>query len=426
LTTGQIPGVDDLHSAPLTPCPCGHGDVAAEMARQRPLLERAIAGDARALGELYDDSVDDVYRYLLAWTADERVAKDLTAQVFHGALTWLPAIAEGGGDLAAWLVTMARDAVAQHNGAGWALDPEPLQTQSPDVLLAAARLDDAQREVVVLRLLLGHSLAHTAQLTGSSGNVVSELQLAACSTIWQMLSGAAVDPVPPGSQELRPRWFESYLEGAHFDPSGDPGLSDVLAVADALRQAAPQQVPLPDDAFLRRLREQLLGQLAGVGAERPRATGRIGRAVALIGFYAGRHPWVATGVAAVAIALVFGLQATSNTGSPSACGDGPCLASPTDSTTAPGAGAGVPAIPTLGATTIFSTTSAPPSTTLAPTTSTPGAAPSTVPPTTVARTTQTTQRVTTTTRRRGGRPTTSQATTTVPTTTPTTTATTSS
>lgn len=411
MTTGQVPGVDDLRSAPTTPCPCGRGDLASELDRQRPLLERAIAGDAGAFAELYEEQVDDVYRYLLAWTADDASARDLTEQVFHGALTWLPVIADGEGDLAAWLMTMARDSVVQQRGAERAASPEQVEGQSPDVLVAARQLDDAQREVVVMRLLLGHSLAHTAHLTGYSPRVVSELQLAACSSIWELLSGTTVDPAPPGSQELRPRWFEGCLEGAYFDPSGDPGLSDVLAVADALRQAAPQQVPLPDDVFLQRLRGLLLGEFGGGGAEtaRPRPAGGIGRMFGLVGFHVSRHPWAATIVAASAIGLVFGLQVVSNSGTRSACGAGPCLASTTESTAPPQAGIGAPTVPTLGATTIFTTTSAAPST-LPPTTRAPAAS-STV-PTTVARTTQTTQRVTTTTRRRGPPTTTSPPTTT--------------
>jgi hypothetical protein len=72
-------------------CPCGHGNVPAELAAQRPLLERAATGDRESFARLYDTQVDGVYRYLLAWTGNRSDAAELTSQVFHSAIGWLPA-----------------------------------------------------------------------------------------------------------------------------------------------------------------------------------------------------------------------------------------------------------------------------------------------------------------------------------------------
>lgn len=396
MTFGQAPGVDDLRAAQGESCPCGRGDVAGVMAHERTLLDRAAAGDPRAFAQLYDENVDDVYRYLLAWTADEIAARELTEQVFANALTWLPVIADGDGELTAWLLTSARDAVVPHRWAGWA-GRDGTDQPAPDVLLALDQLDDAQREVVVLRLLLGHSLAHTAHLAGYSPRVVGELQLAACANIWEQLSGAPIEPGPPGAQEQRPRWFEHCLEGAYLDPGGDSALQDAMAVADALRQAAPRQVPLPDDGFVQRLRQGLMSEMGGGDAaaeQRPNRTGLAG-AFAMLRYHVSRHPWAATIVAASAIGLILGLQIAGGSGTHAACGDGPCVASTTDTTASDQAGVGVPTIPTLGATTLFPTTTAP-TTTQTPTTRPPTTAPATAPPTT--RATTTTERPTTTRR----------------------------
>jgi len=399
MTSGQVPGADEPRSAPTAPCPCGRGDVAMEMERERPLLERVIAGDTAAFGELYAENVDDVYRYLLAWTGDEASARELTEQVFRNALTRLPVIADGEGDVAAWLLISARDAVVQR-GSGWVAAAERSDEPAPDVLVAFNQLDDAQREVVVLRLLLGHSLAHTAHLAGYSTRVTGELQLAACTGIWERLSGAPVEGPPPGPQDQRALWFERSLEGAHLDPAGDPGLQDVLAVADALRQAAPRQVPLPDDAFVQRLRQQLTGEMGGgvAALRRPRQKrsrdNRLASAFALVRHYVGHHPWTATVVAAAAIGLIFGIQIANSTGTRSACGNGPCLASTTDSTVGAQAGIGVPTVslvPGLDTTTLLSTTTAA-STTLPPTTRPRSTAPTTAPPTTAPALTTTTRK----------------------------------
>jgi DNA-directed RNA polymerase specialized sigma24 family protein len=63
--------------------------VPAELAGQRPLLERAAAGDREAFALVYDTQVEGVYRYLLAWTGNPTETAELTAQVFHAAIGWL-------------------------------------------------------------------------------------------------------------------------------------------------------------------------------------------------------------------------------------------------------------------------------------------------------------------------------------------------
>ncbi|HZD03051.1 MAG TPA: hypothetical protein VFA46_23530 [Actinomycetes bacterium] len=401
MTARQAPGTDDLWPAPAEPCPCGHGDVTGEIDRQRPLVTRAIRGDAEAFAALYDDHVDDVYRYLLAWTWDQASARDLTGQVFSGAVTWLPAIAEGEGDLGAWLIALARDAVGQHFGAGWIGRP---QEDGPprDEFEAVEQLDAAQREVLVLRLLLGHSVRHTAHLAGYDAHVVQELQLAACATLWQLLSGAPLDPPPHGRDDLRPRWFEHCLAGGTMDLDADPALADALAIADALRQGAAEQVPLPDDGFVAWLRSQLLHPVTDDRAEAPPLPmSRAGRAFAMVRYQIARHPWAVTIVAAVAIGLVIGLQmAGGSTATPTTCTGQGCAS--TTLAAAAGDETTLPSLPVVGGpgeeTTsstlaVLGETSTSSRSTVSSTTRSPS---TTAPPSTVARTTTTRPPTTTT------------------------------
>ena len=92
----------------------------AELAGQRPLLERAAAGDREAFALVYDTQVEGVYRYLLAWTGNPTETAELAAQVFHAAIGWLPAATGPEGEAAAWLTAMTRDALAQRQGSGGA------------------------------------------------------------------------------------------------------------------------------------------------------------------------------------------------------------------------------------------------------------------------------------------------------------------
>jgi hypothetical protein len=149
-----------------------------------------------------------------------------------------------------------------------------------------ALLGGPEREVVVLRLLLGHSLAHAAQLSGYSQRAVTELQLAACLAVRRLMGGQdghrPAEPVPPGTldgpaaraalvgpvaPDQRAAEFQRRLERWDLDlVADDPALADALAVAAALRRAAPSLVVVPDRGFV-------LGLRAALAGDRPQAAG---------------------------------------------------------------------------------------------------------------------------------------------------------
>jgi DNA-directed RNA polymerase specialized sigma24 family protein len=480
----------------MAACPCRHGDVPAEIAGQRPLLERAAAGDREAFAQLYDAQVEGVYRYLLAWTGDRQQAADLTGEVFHTALGWLPAAAGRDREVGAWLIAMARDAVV-HRGSPARADGSSAGSGSPRVarltgvagaagstvaagspgaarsarvarllgvpgaagsagaggsraasgaaVAAVARLRDPEREVVILRLLLGHSLTHTAHLSGYNQRAVLELQLAACLTVAEVtgatLAGTGLEARMAASAEE----FERRLAPWEVDRTGsNPPLADALAAAASLRQAIPGYVVAPTPDLIAQLRQDLLtantpsppeipalpaDPVPPIDLASPAPAGAIhtgagltdpvpgaappggsvgdpenGRARLSTGSLLGslfRRPWVATGVASAGIVLVLGLQAF---GEP---GPAPGPTSTTVAVAAGGTSLGTPLTTVLEPSTTTSSTQP----ALAPATSTPRAtappaAPTTRPATTAPQTT------------RGPRPTTTRApTTTVPTTT---------
>jgi DNA-directed RNA polymerase specialized sigma24 family protein len=415
--------MDRVPAAGAVACPCHRGaDPAAEVARLRPLLERAARGDREAFARLFLTQVDGVYRYLLAWTGDQAAARDLTEQVFRAAQAWLPVAAGGeagtphpgpvdAGDIGAWLVVLARDAVRQRRQPGWMAEPEvmaDLQPPPADPLAAVALLGDPEREVVVLRLLLGHSLAHAAQLSGYGQRAVTELQLAACLALRRLMEppdgdrpaaaapGALVGPVAPG---LRAAEFQRRLERWDLDlVADDPALADALAVAAVLRRAAASLVVAPDRGFV-------LGLRAALASDRPQAAGggpprRVRRALAALRVEVVRRPrpFAATAVATAAILVIFALQAFGSP-RPPACGGRPCPGTSIPAA-APASATAAPLTSVRQATT---TTSPPPTTAAAPVSTAP---PPTSPPSTAPRTTRPPR--TTTTRR----PTTTAATTT--------------
>ena len=383
------------------------------MAGQRPLLERAAAGDREAFALLYDDQVDGVYRYLLAWTGDRAEAAALTGQVFHAALGWLPATAVGEAEVGAWLIAMARDALAQRRGSPWVAVPaRPAGTAGPvgtqgaasGAVAAMARLGDPEREVVLLRLLLGHSLAHTSHLSGYGQRAVMELQLAACLSIRDLTGeahGRPTTPAPPAEE------FERRLGHPEVDLTGsDPALAGALAVARSLRQSTGLVVaPAPD--LVAQLRHELVTGPA-VPSEGADPAGPV----------VSRRPWVATAIAAAGIVLVLALQAFGKPAPPGTCDGRPCPASTTAAVAAVGGGSvGSPLTTVLEPSTTSTTLPAPGPAPTAPLTSAATRPPTTRPATTAPPTTA--PRPTTT-----GAPTTTAPPTTAPTTTTAATATT--
>jgi RNA polymerase sigma-70 factor, ECF subfamily len=392
------------------------------MAGQRPLLERAAAGDREAFARLYEDQVEGVYRYLLAWTGDRAEAAELTGQVFRDALGWLPATAGGEVEMGAWLIAMARDAVAQRRGSGWIAGPAgPGAAKAPvtDAVAAVARLGDPEREVVVLRLLLGHSLAHTSHLSGYSRRAVLELQLAACLAVWELTGGARAGPAPASGAAASPEEFERRLGRWEIDLTGsDPALADALAAAGSLRRAIPGYVVAPDDELVRRLgdelragtavdnREQLpvgsatfplrgpqqpgvagssalgeprqpegAGSAASPSAALPPGGSEAGAARAV----GSRRHWVATAVATAGIVVVLALQVFNKPAPSSACGDRPCPAPTTAVAAAAGDGSLAPPLTTVLRSTTTTSSTLPD---LAPAPTTRQTSAATTPPTT--------------------------------------------
>jgi DNA-directed RNA polymerase specialized sigma24 family protein len=442
---------------PPDACPCRHGNVPAETAGQRLLLERAAAGDREAFALLYDDQVEAAYRYLLAWTGNPAEAASLTRQVFHTALAWLPSATRKGVEAGAWLIAMARDAVAQREGAaGLPGEVGPTGTPGPaaGAVAAVARLGDPEREVVVLRLLLGHSLAHTANLSGYSQRAVMELQLAACLSVQKLTGGPHAAPPSPEAQISSAEEFERRLGPWEVDPTGsDPALAAALTVAGSLRHATPGYLVSPDPDLVDQLRHELVAGRVGTGGVGARAAvdspqhlplgsatfphrgprqPEVADSAAPVLFdgpveeVAGspfsvlfKRPWVATAVATVGIVVVLALQAFGKPAPPGTCDGRPCPASttaavaaaagnsvgtplssvlqPTTTSTTLAAQAPAPtAAPTSGATAPPATrpaTTAPPTTAPRPTTT--SAPTTTAPPTTAATTTTTAATATT-------------------------------
>ncbi|GAA4247067.1 hypothetical protein GCM10022255_021480 [Dactylosporangium darangshiense] len=193
--------------APPQPTRPERGDPAAEV---WALIERAQAGDGSAFGLLYDRYFDTVFRFVYFRVGNRQLAEDLTADTFLRALKRIGSFTWQGRDLGAWLVTIARNLVADHFKSGRyrlevttgdVLDadrPDRGPEGSPeaavidhitnvDLLKAVKQLNPEQQECIVLRFLHGFSVAETAQTMNKNEGAIKALQYRAVRALARLL-----------------------------------------------------------------------------------------------------------------------------------------------------------------------------------------------------------------------------------------------
>jgi RNA polymerase sigma-70 factor (ECF subfamily) len=172
----------------------------------KDLVLCATAGDTEAFGVLYDHYVELVYRYAYYRVGSHVLAEDLASDTFLRALRRIGDFNWQGKDFGAWLITIARNLVADH----FKSSRYRLEISTPDLLdgdrheegpectvldlmtnrllfTAVRRLGSEQQECVVLRFLHGLSVAETALVMGKKSGAIKALQYRAVRSLARML-----------------------------------------------------------------------------------------------------------------------------------------------------------------------------------------------------------------------------------------------
>lgn len=170
----------------------------AERDRIAALVDLARGGDTEAFAAIYDAYVDQVYRYVYYRCSSHALAEDLTSETFLRALRRIDSFTWQGKDIGAWLVTIARNLVADHvKSSRFRLEVSTAdmldadraddgieeavvaRLQNAALVDAVRRLKPEQQECIVLRFLQGLSVAETALAMGRTEGAVKQLQLRA-------------------------------------------------------------------------------------------------------------------------------------------------------------------------------------------------------------------------------------------------------
>jgi RNA polymerase sigma-70 factor (ECF subfamily) len=174
--------------------------------RVTALVDQARAGDTEAFAQLYDHYLDTVYRYISYRVGSRPLAEDLTSETFLRALRRISSFTWQGRDFGAWLVTIARNLVADHFKSsrfrlevttGEMLDADEVQEGPEGMVMeaftnaalieAVKRLNPQQQECLVLRFLQGLSVAETARIMGKNEGAIKTLQYRAVRTLAHLL-----------------------------------------------------------------------------------------------------------------------------------------------------------------------------------------------------------------------------------------------
>jgi len=194
--------------APAIPTQAPPAEPTGDLAAVMDVVRRAQSGDAQAFGELYDRYVDVVYRYIQYRVSNTALAEDLTSETFLRALRRITSYTWQGRDFGAWLVTIARNLVADHYKSG----RYRLEVATSDLVEAGAdrseegpeaevlagitnaalleavkRLNAEQQECIALRFLQGMSVAETARIMGKNEGAIKALQYRAVKSLSRLL-----------------------------------------------------------------------------------------------------------------------------------------------------------------------------------------------------------------------------------------------
>jgi RNA polymerase sigma-70 factor, ECF subfamily len=179
----------------------------------RLAIARAKEGDRDALRLLYIRYSDNVYGYVRSIVRDDREAEDLTQQVFMKLITVIVKYQDHGVPFSGWLLRLARNVALDHLrrrrptpteevlGAD-SHDNDEARERARDLHSALASLPDEQRNVMIMRHVVGLSPLEIAEQMGRSESSIHGLHHRGRRALQRELS--RLGSAPSTSMHVRP------------------------------------------------------------------------------------------------------------------------------------------------------------------------------------------------------------------------------
>jgi RNA polymerase sigma-70 factor (ECF subfamily) len=163
-------------------------DCSPEAARQvRLAIAAAKEGDRDALRFLYVRYCDNVWSYVRSIVRDEHEAEDVTQHVFAKLMSIIDRYDDRGVPFSSWLLRVARNAALDHLRVRRAtpteavaqvesgIEDDGINDRMRSLIAALDSLPDEQRNVVIMRHVVGLSPAEIAERMGRSESSIHGL-----------------------------------------------------------------------------------------------------------------------------------------------------------------------------------------------------------------------------------------------------------
>ncbi len=195
---------------------------------EKQLTERAAKRDPEAFAQLYDRYVEKIYRYVYFKSGRSEDAQDLTALIFLKAWEAISHYRWEGYPFSAWLYRIAHNQIIDYyrtylptdsldigRTRETASDPAEAAEQnltSSRIQAALRHLSENQRQVIVLRFLLGYSTLEVAAIMDKNPEAVRATQSRALRALEPLLR-----ELEPSAERYRAETAASIERDFSFD-----------------------------------------------------------------------------------------------------------------------------------------------------------------------------------------------------------------
>jgi RNA polymerase sigma-70 factor (ECF subfamily) len=189
-------------------------DESEEASREIKLaVARTKEGDREALRLLYVRFSDNVYGYICSIVRDEQEAEDLTQHVFMKLIAVIGQYQDRGIPFSGWLLRLARNVALDHLRRRRATPTEQVfgsdahadegsRERSRDLREALATLPEEQRDVMIMRHVVGLSPSEIAEQLGRSESSIHGLHHRGRRALQQELRRLGSAPATAPSPQL--------------------------------------------------------------------------------------------------------------------------------------------------------------------------------------------------------------------------------